>query len=66
MPADLVDTLVTATWSAKEAVLKALQLGLTVDTRRVTVLCQFDGDLTQWTPVEVECDSTLIAAPDRR
>lgn len=59
-PAELTDTLVTATWSAKEAVLKALQLGLTVDTRRVTVLCQFDGDLTQWMPVQIECDSTLL------
>lgn len=62
-PAGLADTLVTATWSAKEAVLKALHLGLTVDTRRVTVLCRFDGDLTQWTPVQIECDSTLIARP---
>ncbi|HRX01581.1 MAG: 4'-phosphopantetheinyl transferase superfamily protein [Anaerolineae bacterium] len=58
--ADLADMLVTATWSVKEAVLKALQLGLTVDTRRVTALCRFDGDLTQWTPVQIECDSLLI------
>ena len=32
------DALVTAVWSAKEAVLKALGLGLTVDTRRVVCL----------------------------
>jgi phosphopantetheinyl transferase (holo-ACP synthase) len=31
------DTLVTAIWSAKEAVLKALHVGLTVDTRCVSV-----------------------------
>jgi 4'-phosphopantetheinyl transferase len=33
--ADLHDTLVTTVWSAKEAALKALHLGLTIDTRRV-------------------------------
>ncbi|WP_423225509.1 4'-phosphopantetheinyl transferase family protein [Candidatus Amarolinea aalborgensis] len=36
------DTLTTAIWSAKEAALKAVKLGLTVDTRRVE--CQFDLD----------------------
>ena len=34
-PAKQRDTLVTVLWSAKEAVLKVLRLGLTVDTRRV-------------------------------
>lgn len=58
--AELADTLVTATWSAKESVLKALQLGLTVDARRVTARCQIDGDLTQWTPVQIDCDATLL------
>ncbi len=32
------DTFATAVWSAKEAVLKALRLGLTVDTRSVEIL----------------------------
>ncbi|MEN9935778.1 MAG: hypothetical protein RLZZ387_2357 [Chloroflexota bacterium] len=37
-PAEQRDTLVTTIWSAKEAALKALRLGLTVDTRAVTCL----------------------------
>lgn len=36
-PAATHDTLVTLIWSAKEAVLKALRLGLTVDTRSVSI-----------------------------
>lgn len=35
-PPEQHDTLVAAIWSAKEAALKALRLGLTVDTRAVT------------------------------
>lgn len=48
------DTLVTAIWSAKEAALKVVRRGLTVDTRRVN--CQFDlatlpdGD---WRPLRI-------------
>ena len=34
-PAERRDVAITALWSAKEAALKALRLGLTVDTRRV-------------------------------
>lgn len=48
------DTLTTAIWSAKEAALKAVKLGLTVDTRRVE--CQFDLDRPAegaWAPVQV-------------
>ena len=37
-PDEKRDTLVTVLWSAKEAVLKVLRLGLTVDTRRVELL----------------------------
>lgn len=37
------DTVVTAIWSAKEAVLKALRLGLTVDTRRLSVTLETDA-----------------------
>ena len=62
--AELADTLVTATWSAKESVLKALQLGLTVDTRQVTALCQIAGDLTQWTAVQIDCDATILPLPN--
>lgn len=39
-PPELRDVLVTATWSAKEAVLKALREGLRIDTKRVE--CFFD------------------------
>jgi 4'-phosphopantetheinyl transferase len=65
-PEERRDTLVTVLWSAKEAVLKVLRLGLTVDTRRVelrhvTGLDQCT-DVTaslpladQWAPVEVHC-----------
>jgi 4'-phosphopantetheinyl transferase len=37
---EMTDTLVTAIWSAKEAALKALRVGLSVDTRAVTCLLQ--------------------------
>jgi len=36
--AEMRDTLVTAIWSGKEAVLKALRMGLRADTRSVTVV----------------------------
>lgn len=53
------DTLVTAIWSAKEAVLKALRLGLVVDTR--AIVCRpcapVDGG---WAPVSVEFDAVLL------
>lgn len=55
----------TVTWSAKEAVLKALQLGLTVDTRRVVCLPATGMELTAgvehgWNEVHVQCDPTLL------
>jgi 4'-phosphopantetheinyl transferase len=50
------DFLVTAIWSAKEAVLKALRLGLTVDTRAIN--CGIRMPLNQdWSPFAVECDA---------
>jgi 4'-phosphopantetheinyl transferase len=61
-PAHLRDTLATAIWSAKEAVLKALREGLRIDTRRVT--CRVDiGQVApeEWTPFEVEMDEQLRA-----
>jgi 4'-phosphopantetheinyl transferase len=51
------DILVTATWSAKEAALKALHLGLTVDTRSAT--CLIEPVLEQgspWTPFQIQWD----------
>ena len=60
-PADLRDLLVTATWSAKEAVLKSLRLGLVVDTRRVSCLCRLTaGSEAEWSVVHVQCDPALL------
>lgn len=61
----------TVTWSAKEAVLKALQLGLTVDTRRVTCLPAAGMELSAspehgWNEVYVQCDPTLLPEALRR
>jgi hypothetical protein len=63
--------LATVTWSAKEAVLKALQLGLTVDTRRVTCLPSTGMELTAspehgWSEVYVQCDPALLPEALRR
>lgn len=55
----------TAIWSAKEAVLKALRLGLTVDTRRVTCLPSLpqhpEWQASQaWLSMEIACDPALL------
>ena len=57
--------LATATWSAKEAVLKALHLGLTVNTQRVICLPATGLELTAgaqqgWSEVHVQCDPALL------
>ena len=60
-PADLRQTLITATWSAKEAVLKSLLLGLSVATGRVTCLCDLSPAASpEWRTVRVRCDPTLV------
>lgn len=58
--------LATITWSAKEAVLKALQLGLTVDTRRVICRPATGLELTAgaedgWSQVYVQIDHALLS-----
>lgn len=55
------DAMITAIWSAKEAALKALLLGLTVDTRRVECLPRGRGG--DWAPVTITLDAAL---PGRR
>ena len=51
------DLLVTATWSAKESALKALRLGLSVDTRSVTCLIEPVTDPPgAWTPFDIQWD----------
>ncbi len=57
--------LATATWSAKEAVLKALHLGLTVDTRQVVCLPATGMELSAnsefgWNEVYVQCDPAVL------
>jgi phosphopantetheinyl transferase (holo-ACP synthase) len=63
--------LTTITWSAKEAVLKALQLGLTVDTRRVVCLPATGMELTAsaehgWSEVHVQIAPDLLPEALRR
>jgi 4'-phosphopantetheinyl transferase len=60
------DVMITAIWSAKESALKALQLGLTVDTR--AVICCIDPVRSvpeTWTSFEICYDVTRLnhAAP---
>ncbi len=50
-PPEVCDTLLTAIWSAKEAALKALHKGLSVDTRAVEIrLGPFAEPPAPWTP----------------
>lgn len=55
------DVLATTIWSAKEAALKALHLGLTVDTRRIA--CRVMPEQPDWATLILECDPTLKAPP---
>ena len=50
---DRRDRLVTAIWSAKEAVLKALRIGLRADTR--DIVCTPAEPSEDWSPVDVKC-----------
>ena len=55
------DTAVTAIWSAKEAVLKALHLGLTVDTRSVSChLPLFNYPVEEWHPFTIALDGQRL------
>lgn len=57
----LRDIQVTAVWSAKEAVLKALHLGLSVDTRAIS--CLIDPGKRpsdSWVPFKIRCDNTRL------
>lgn len=56
--------LTNATWSAKEAVLKALHLGLSVDTRAVECLIEpFVDPPTCWTQFTIRCDNNRLPHP---
>ena len=57
-PDETRDTLVTVLWSAKEAVLKVLRLGLTVDTRRVELrnVAGIERSAAKgWSKIQVRC-----------
>lgn len=54
----------TAVWSAKEAVLKALHLGLSVDTRAVSCLIEPPAQKPKiWMPFVVQCDHGRLPRP---
>lgn len=51
------EMVVTAIWSAKEAALKAIHKGLSLDTRTVEIsLAPFEHTPTRWTPFEIQFD----------
>lgn len=57
-------TLINAIWSAKEAALKALHLGLSVDTRAVECLIEpFVEPPASWTPFVIQCDNNRLPRP---
>lgn len=60
-PSHYVDTMITAIWSAKEATLKALHLGLSVDTRSVICLptTSLESD-TGWNTFSLFIDTQRI------
>ncbi len=61
-PPNLSDTLITAIWSAKEAVLKALRVGLRADTRHVR--CEFpdvQAYSPDWAPFQVELQAPHLS-----
>jgi 4'-phosphopantetheinyl transferase len=61
------DTVATALWSAKEAALKAIQKGLSIDTRAVEVmLAPFQSPPHAWTPLEIHFQSDERNRPPLR
>jgi 4'-phosphopantetheinyl transferase len=58
-PVESRDTLVTLIWSAKEAALKALRLGLTVDTRNISCTIP-EPHAASWAALGVECAPSLL------
>jgi 4'-phosphopantetheinyl transferase len=65
-PPERRDMLVTLIWSAKEAALKALRLGLTVDTRSISCTIGASKMEYGWAHMDIACDQQRIglsAAP---
>ena len=62
-PLDDRDTLVTLIWSAKEAALKALRVGLTVDTRKVSCTVVPTPQLAPaWAALDIRAAPGLLGA----
>lgn len=56
--------IVTAIWSAKEAALKAVRLGLTADTRSVSIrLSPEEASPDEWAPLAVGWDEARLTRP---
>lgn len=53
------DAVITAIWSAKEAALKAVQLGLSVDTRAVDIDLGGQSPSDDWQPLSIRWDARL-------
>lgn len=61
-PPDQHELITNAIWSAKEAVLKALRLGLTVDTRHVSCAVVHSGHAAgTWSEFAIHCDARLFS-----
>ena len=63
-PAEPYETLISAIWSAKEAALKALRLGLTVDTRSVSCLFPALEMTNDWITFDIIYDRHLLELAD--
>jgi 4'-phosphopantetheinyl transferase len=64
-PPESRDTLVTAIWSAKESALKALRLGLTVDTRKVScTVAPMPQAGVAWAALGVQAAPALLGERD--
>ncbi len=64
----LRDAMISTIWSGKEAVLKALGMGLRVDTRKVTCLPGRPRERRDhvWIPMELSLDPSLLPSLDGR
>lgn len=61
LPAELRDPYITVVWSAKEAVVKALRSGLTVETKWVNCRVDLAQRMSaEWSPFTVKLDSVYL------
>jgi 4'-phosphopantetheinyl transferase len=62
-PAEQYETVITAIWSAKEAALKALRRGLTVDTHSLSCYIPALEHVDDWSAFDIVCDRRLLDLP---